>query len=133
MKVLLVELEDEQIRKAKKANGARKQITHAVACGDYGQIFGTEKQCRKYYFAWSEIFPQLFDGGKEVKGHEPASYESTFNLVNVLFEAHKSLGKKSEPPQKTEHLESGQVKETVIVKEVVVSSIHPSKRGSVKG
>lgn len=100
MKVILVELEDEQIRKAKEANGARKQITHAVVCGEYGQTFGTEKQCRKYYSAWSEIFPKLFDGGKEVKGHEPASYESTFDLVNVLIAAHDSLEKKSEPPQK---------------------------------
>jgi hypothetical protein len=99
MKVLLVELEDEQIRKAKEANGARKQITHAVVCGEYGQLFGTEKQCRKYYSAWSEIFPKLFDGGKEVKGHEPVSYESTFDLVNVLIAAHDSLEDKSEPPQ----------------------------------
>lgn len=100
MKVLLVELENEQIRKAKEVNGARKQVTHAVVCGEYGQIFGTEKQCRKYYSAWSEIFPKLFDGGKEVKGHEPASYESTFDLVNDLIAAHDSLEKKSEPHQK---------------------------------
>ncbi|MDZ7641685.1 MAG: hypothetical protein U5J62_06665 [Desulfurivibrio sp.] len=100
MKVLLVELEDEQIRKAKEANGARKQITHAVVCGEYGQIFGTEKQCRKYYSAWSEIFPKLFDGGKEVKGYEPASYESTFDLVNILIAAHDSREDNSKLPQK---------------------------------
>ncbi|MAX33567.1 MAG: hypothetical protein CME72_10955 [Halomonadaceae bacterium] len=99
MKVLLVELNDEQIRKAKVANGARKQITHAVVCGEYGQIFGTEKKCRKYYSAWSEIFPKLFDGGKEEKGHEPASYESTFDLVNILIAAHDSLEEKSETRQ----------------------------------
>lgn len=69
-------------------------------CGHYGQIFGTEKQCRKYYSAWSEIFPNLFDGGKEVKGHEPASYEYTFDLVNILIAAHDSLEKKSEARQK---------------------------------
>ncbi|MEX2576803.1 MAG: hypothetical protein WD382_09165 [Halofilum sp. (in: g-proteobacteria)] len=100
MKVLLVELDDEQVRKAKEVNGHRKQITHAVVCGEYGQIFGTEKQCRKYYSAWSEIFPKLFDGGKEVKGYEPASYESTFNLVNVLIGAHDSSEKDSDTPQK---------------------------------
>jgi len=94
MKVLLVELDNEQIQKAKKANGARKQITHAVVCGQYGQIFGTEKQCKKYYSAWSEIFPKLFDGGKEVKGYELASYESTFDLVNVLIAAHDRLENK---------------------------------------
>ncbi|MFG6136514.1 hypothetical protein [Halomonas sp. B23F22_10] len=99
MKVLLVELEGEQIRKAKEANGARKKITHAVVCGEYGQIFGTEKQCRKYYSAWSKIFPKLFGGGKEVKGYEPVSYESTFDLVNVLIAAHDSIGKKSESPR----------------------------------
>lgn len=99
MKVLLVELDDEQIRKAKEANGARKQITHAVVCGEYGQFFGSEKQCRKYYSAWSEIFPKLFDGGKEVKGHEPASYESTFDLVNILIAAHDSVEKESETRQ----------------------------------
>lgn len=96
MKVLLIELDDEQILKAKEVNGARKQISHAVVCGEYGQIFGTEKQCRKYYSAWSEIFPKLFDGGKEVKGHEPPSYESTFDLVNVLIAAHDSLEEESE-------------------------------------
>jgi hypothetical protein len=96
MKVLLIELDDEQILKAKEVNGARKQISHAVVCGEHGQIFGTEKQCRKYYSAWSEIFPKLFDGGKEVKGHEPPSYESTFDLVNVLIAAHDSLEEESE-------------------------------------
>jgi len=100
MKVFLVELEDEQIRKAKEANGPRKQITHAVVCGEYGQVFGSEKQCRKYYSAWSEIFPKLFDGGKEVKGREPGGYESTFDLVNILIAAHDSLENKYEPTQK---------------------------------
>lgn len=93
MKVLLVELNEEQIWKAEVANGARKQITHAVVCGDYGQIFGTEKLCRKYYSAWSEMLPRLFEGGKEEKGHEPSSYESTFDLVNILIAAHDSLEK----------------------------------------
>lgn len=99
MKVLLVELNEEQVRKAKVDNGARKKITHSVVCGGYGQLFGTEKQCRKYHSAWSEIFPRLFDGGKEEKGREPPSYESTFDLVNILIAAHDSLEKQSETSQ----------------------------------
>ena len=85
MKVILSELIPEQIEKAKEFNGSGKKITHAVVCGRYGQIFGTEKQCRKYYSAWSWIFPKLFDGGEEIKGYEPSSYESTFDLVNILI------------------------------------------------
>ena len=99
MKILLVELNKEQSLKAKEANGIRKKITHAVLCGEYGQIFGTEKHCRKYYSAWSKIFPKLFDGGKEVKGYEPASFKSTFDLVNILIAAYDSLEKISETPQ----------------------------------
>lgn len=85
MKVILVELTADQIEKAKEINGGVKKITHALVCGRYGQIFGTEKQCRKYYSAWSRIFPKLFDGGEERKGYEPSSYESTFDLVNILI------------------------------------------------
>lgn len=99
MKVLLVELDDEQIRKAKEANGTPKQITHAVVCGEYGQIYGSEKQTRKYYATWSEIFPKLFDGGKEVNGYEPVCYESTSDLVNILITAHDSIEKESETCQ----------------------------------
>jgi hypothetical protein len=85
MKVILVALNPDQIEKAKEINGSGKKITHAVLCGRYGQIFGTEKQCRKYYSAWSRIFPNIFDGGEEREGYEPSSYESTFDLVNILI------------------------------------------------
>ena len=34
----LVALNQEQITKAKEVNGKRKQITHAVICGPYGQL-----------------------------------------------------------------------------------------------
>lgn len=91
MKVILAELQPEQIKKAKIANGQRKKITHAVICGEYGQMFGTERQCRKYYVAWSRVFPYVFDGGKEIKGHEPTSYESTFDLVNIIGAENDSL------------------------------------------
>lgn len=92
-KVKLVKLNAEQIVLAKRANGLRKQITHAVVCGDYGQLFGTEKQCRKYYSAWSHIFPYLFTGGEEVDNFEFESFETTPELVMVLFDAHKPLEK----------------------------------------
>ncbi|EGR1559814.1 hypothetical protein D6Y19_24695 [Vibrio parahaemolyticus] len=54
--LILVALSEEQITQAKAANGQRKKITHALLCGSYGQIFGTEKQCLKYYNAWKDIF-----------------------------------------------------------------------------
>ncbi len=30
----------------------RKRITHALICGPYGQVFGTEKECLQYFTAW---------------------------------------------------------------------------------
>jgi len=63
-KVRLVKLTAGQIALAKEANGRKKQITHAVVCDNFGQLFGTEKQCRKYYSAWSNIFPHIFCGGE---------------------------------------------------------------------
>lgn len=92
-KVKLVKLDSDQISEAKKANGERKQITHAVVCGEYGQLFGTEKQCRKYYSAWSEIFPYLFSGGEEVNHFEFTTFETTTELVMVLIDAHDPLEK----------------------------------------
>jgi len=41
----LVVLTPEQIARAKAANGNRKRITHALVCGPYGQMFGTERPC----------------------------------------------------------------------------------------
>lgn len=93
MELLLVELTPDQIEKARAVNGKRKQITHALLCGQYGQIFGTEKQCRKRFSAWKQLYSGLFDGAREVKGQEPPSYESTFDLVNMLIEANDALGK----------------------------------------
>ena len=58
--LVLVPLSRDQIAKAKEAHGKRKRITHALLCGSHGQLFGTEKQCLKYYEVWSAIFPQLF-------------------------------------------------------------------------
>ena len=81
----LVALNQEQIAKAKEKNGKRKQITHAVICGPYGQIFGTEKQCLKYYSVWVRIFPTLFGRGLRTDRFEISDFEHTFNLVNKLI------------------------------------------------
>lgn len=86
--LVLVTLNEEQTKKAKEANGARKQITHALLCGPSGQIFGTEKQCRKYYSAWSAIFPNIFSEALESSHHEINDYSSTFDLVNILIAKH---------------------------------------------
>ena len=48
----LVILTREQIARAREANGRRKRITHALVCGPYGQMFGTEQECRKYFTLW---------------------------------------------------------------------------------
>lgn len=95
--LILVTLNQEQISKAKDVNGQRKQISHALICGPHGQIFGTEKQCRKYYSAWVSIFPHLFDKGVETDDYEVSNYENTFDLVNKLIELHDPLEKAANP------------------------------------
>ena len=100
----LVALNREQIAKAKEVNGKRKQITHAVICGPYGQLFGTEKQCLKYYSAWAparrievapgkkvSIFPNLFGRAVRTDNYEISDFESTFNLVNKLIVLNDSI------------------------------------------
>ena len=49
--LVLVTLNDGQMKSAKQLTGSRKQITHALICVPNRQIFGTEKECRKYYSA----------------------------------------------------------------------------------
>ena len=85
--VILVRLTTDQIEHAKEVNGRRKQITHALLCGPHGQIFGTERQCRKYYTVWKDIFPSTLPSHFETKSWEIADYRSTFNLVSRLIEA----------------------------------------------
>jgi hypothetical protein len=84
--LVLVRLSNEQIVLAKQANGHRRKITHALLCGRYGQIFGTEKHCGKYYYAWKYIFRHLFHQVYETEMHLIERYESTFNLVMLLIE-----------------------------------------------
>ncbi|CAH6784037.1 conserved hypothetical protein [Vibrio chagasii] len=86
--LVLVTLNEEQISRAKLVNGQRKKITHVLLCGNYGQIFGTEKQCSKYYNAWKKLFKDLFSESKTVQSCDVLHYESTFNLVNILFAAY---------------------------------------------
>ena len=61
----LVILNPEQIARAREANGSRKRITRALVCGPYGQMFETERQCRKYFTVWDpdhriEVAPGQF-------------------------------------------------------------------------
>lgn len=96
-KLVLVSLNQQQIESAKKVNGSRKQITHALVCGPHGNLFGTEKFCRKYYSAWVNVFPLLFDEGVETDDFEIVDYESTFDLVTKLIEIHDPLEKAANP------------------------------------
>ena len=85
-------MSDEQITLAKEANGKRKRMTHVLIAGDYGQIYGTEKQCLKYYNVWKDIFKELFDGHANLQFVEQIEdYKSTFNLVKILISEHDKL------------------------------------------
>lgn len=84
--LVLVKLSDVQMALAKQANPHRRKITHALLCGTYGQMLGTEKQCRKYYSAWKDIFRRLFDKVYETEMHPIQRYESTLNLVMLLIQ-----------------------------------------------
>ena len=84
--LVLVKLNDEQIALARQANGARRRVTHALLCGSYGQMFGSEKQCAKYYDAWRDIFRHLFRQVYKTERHPIRCYEPTFNLVTALSE-----------------------------------------------
>lgn len=96
----LVKLTAEQIARAKEANGSRKRITHALICGPYGQFFGTEKQCLRYFTVWDPaygievlpgkfkaIFPNLFSKAVKTDTHEITDYESTPDLTDILIKA----------------------------------------------
>ena len=89
--LVLVRLSAEQISKARAVNGPKRKITHAVLCGNYGQLFGTEKQCRPYFSAWAQIFPLLFSPAVEADSFEIVDYKSTFNLVIKLIGASDAL------------------------------------------
>ena len=94
-----------QIEKAKAANGQRRQLTHALLCGPFGQMFGTEKQCRKYFDVWrpeylievkpghfKTMFPDLFSEGLEVERADIQDYRTTEELVTKLIDAQDNAG-----------------------------------------
>lgn len=89
--LILVSLNRKQIEAAQRANGTRGKITHALLCGPYGQMFGTEEFCRKYYSVWVENFPLLFGKRKKVKRARISDYEHTPELVTDLFEAQDAI------------------------------------------
>ncbi|MEM7496056.1 MAG: hypothetical protein AAF471_08070 [Myxococcota bacterium] len=89
--LVLVTLSREQIAKAKEVNGRRKRITHALVCAPYGQIFGTEKHCLRYYASWVKNFPLLFAKGVKTDKYEISDFNYTFNLVIKLIKTHDKM------------------------------------------
>ncbi|MCE2029296.1 hypothetical protein [Sessilibacter corallicola] len=94
--VILVKLNEDQIKRAKEANGPRLRITHALLCGKYGQIFGTENQCRKYYNSWGprKLFPHILGDAYETDDQSISNYETTDELVTVLIKANDPIERK---------------------------------------
>lgn len=84
--LVFVALDAEQIAKAKAENGQRKRITHALVVGSYGVMFGTEKQCLKYYSVWKDIFKDLFGKCYETDQYNLTTYTSSGNVVMDLIE-----------------------------------------------
>lgn len=112
--LILAKLSDEQVAKAKNKNGERKKITHVLLCGDYGQRFGTEKQCLKYYNAWKDIFKELFESSSKSESIDTIpNYETTFDLVNILMKEHDKLPTSSESRLKKLTQEAGIVLDDV--------------------
>ena len=96
----LVTLNPEQVVRAKEANSRRKRITHALICGPYGQLFGTEAHCFKYFEVWDpayrfevapgqfkSMFPNLFDKAVRTDDFEITVFENTRNLTDKLIMA----------------------------------------------
>jgi len=85
--IVYTKLSPFQIEKAKEINGNKKQITHAVLCGKYGQIFGTEKFCLKYFNVWKSDMKKLFPKSLITENIDIDDYSTTFNLVIILINA----------------------------------------------
>lgn len=96
----LVILTPEQIAHAREANGSRKRITHALVCGPHGQMFGTERQCLKYFTVWDPdhrievapgkfqaLFADLFDKAVKTTAYAISDYRTTPDLATRLMEA----------------------------------------------
>jgi hypothetical protein len=83
--LVLVALNAEQVAKAKEENGQRKRITHGLVVGNYGVMFGTEKQCMKYYSVWKRIFKDLFGNCYETDQYHLTTYACSGNVVMDLI------------------------------------------------
>ena len=96
----LVILAPEQIGRAREANGSRKRITHALMCGPHGQMFGTERQCLKFFTVWDPdhrieaapgqfqaLFADLFDRAVKTTAYALNDYRTTPDLAARLMEA----------------------------------------------
>ena len=96
----LVILTPEQIARAREANGSRTRITHALVCGPYGQMFGTERECRKYFTLWDPdhrievapgqfraLFANLFDRAVTTTAYAIGDYRTTPDLAARLTAA----------------------------------------------
>ena len=85
--LILSKLNPEQTALANKHNEARNKITHVLICGPYGQRFGTEAQCTKYWLAWRPpkgVFADLFGKALKTDKCDIRNYMSTPELVNFL-------------------------------------------------
>ena len=85
--LVLVRLHPDQALRAKEVNGKRKRITHALICGQYGRIFGTEEHCLKCYTVWSDIFSSLFSKPLRTSSYAMDNFTSSFNLETRLRDA----------------------------------------------
>ena len=85
--IVFAKLTPSQIELAKEIKGRNKKITHAVVCGKYGQIFGTEKYCLKYFNVWKVDMKKLFSKSIITENADIKDYNETFNLVHVLLRA----------------------------------------------
>lgn len=90
--LVLVRLTPEQVARAEAANRARRHITHALICGPFGQMFGTEQRCRKHFDSWNPageraVFPTLFRQAVELDDFAIADFSNTDDLVQRLIDA----------------------------------------------
>ena len=105
----LVILTPEQIALAREANGRRRRITHALVCGPYGQMFGTEKECLKCFTEWDPdhrievapgqfraLFADLFDRAVKTTAYPLSNYRTTPDLAARLMVASGAAPR--EPP-----------------------------------
>lgn len=104
----LVILTAEQISRAKEVNGRRIRITHALICGPYGQVFGTEKECLQYFTAWDPdhrievapgqyraLFADLFDEAVKTTAYPITDQGTTAALGKQLAEAAGRIPRKA--------------------------------------